>query len=362
MTVSPVLDAAGGGVRRRRCRLSAGRPPRNKGPPSCRPADRGGDRRGDARDRRDGHGYRLRALIVVLWRGGLRIQEALALGERDLDPRRGSVLVRNGKGGRRREIGMDAWGWEQLGPGSDARRRAPVGPLFCVIDGPTRGRPWSSANGASSSAGSPPKRASAPSAAPAAPRPRRRARREGVPLNVIQRQLGHANLGTTAIYLQGIDTERSSPRPRPARADDVRHAPASSSEQPETASAAAAPLLRLLARDRRPLMVVRSSHRLGPRLASRPDLVQGDRPPRLSGDDRIRTTASVGRALAQTLACSQWRQRGAGPCVDEAASSGRATSGLDSRGGGSPPRRSHPPGGVDGGAFAGDRSRARPAA
>jgi integrase len=30
---------------------------------------------------------------------------------------------------------------------------------------------------------------------------------EGVPLNIIQRQLGHANLGTTSIYLQGIDPE-----------------------------------------------------------------------------------------------------------------------------------------------------------
>jgi site-specific recombinase XerD len=30
---------------------------------------------------------------------------------------------------------------------------------------------------------------------------------EGVPLNIIQRQLGHTNLGTTSIYLQGIDTE-----------------------------------------------------------------------------------------------------------------------------------------------------------
>ena len=28
---------------------------------------------------------------------------------------------------------------------------------------------------------------------------------EGVPLNVIQRQLGHTNLGVTSIYLQGID-------------------------------------------------------------------------------------------------------------------------------------------------------------
>jgi site-specific recombinase XerD len=28
--------------------------------------------------------------------------------------------------------------------------------------------------------------------------------REGVPLTIIQRQLGHANLGITSIYLQGI--------------------------------------------------------------------------------------------------------------------------------------------------------------
>jgi integrase/recombinase XerD len=28
--------------------------------------------------------------------------------------------------------------------------------------------------------------------------------REGVPLVVIQRQLGHANLGITSVYLQGI--------------------------------------------------------------------------------------------------------------------------------------------------------------
>jgi integrase/recombinase XerD len=29
--------------------------------------------------------------------------------------------------------------------------------------------------------------------------------REGVPLNVIQRQLGHADLGVASVYLQGID-------------------------------------------------------------------------------------------------------------------------------------------------------------
>jgi hypothetical protein len=93
----------------------------------------------------DRHGYRLRGLIVVLWRAGLRVHEALDLAEQDLDHRRGSVLVRSGKGGRRREVGMDEWGWEQLRPWLGARVELPVGPLFCVIDGRTRGRPWAAA-------------------------------------------------------------------------------------------------------------------------------------------------------------------------------------------------------------------------
>jgi len=81
------------------------------------------------------HGRRLRGLIVVMWRAGLRIQEALALTEGDLDQRRGSLLVRRGKGGRRREVGMDAWAWEQLQRWLEIRRELPVGPLLCVING-----------------------------------------------------------------------------------------------------------------------------------------------------------------------------------------------------------------------------------
>src|SRR5687768_14492681 len=80
------------------------------------------------------HGRRLRALIAILWRSGLRIQEALALTEGDLDQRRGSLLVRRGKGGRRRGVGMDAWGWEQLDPWLELRRELPIGPLFSGID------------------------------------------------------------------------------------------------------------------------------------------------------------------------------------------------------------------------------------
>jgi len=139
MTVSAVFDAAG----RRRSPATlpgyhAGRAPRNKGmhypadPPTVEEIIAVMRQAGD-----NPHGWRLRALTVVLWRGGLRIQEALALGERDLDPRRGSLLVRSGKGGRRREIGMDMWGWEQVQPWLTARLNLPVGPLFCIIDGAT---------------------------------------------------------------------------------------------------------------------------------------------------------------------------------------------------------------------------------
>jgi len=46
----------------------------------------------------DRHGLRVRALVAVLWRGGLRTSEALALNETDIDERRGSLLIRHGKG------------------------------------------------------------------------------------------------------------------------------------------------------------------------------------------------------------------------------------------------------------------------
>ena len=56
----------------------------------------------------------LRGLIIVLWRAGLRISEALALAETDLDRARGALVVRRGKGGKRREVGMDRWAWDHL--------------------------------------------------------------------------------------------------------------------------------------------------------------------------------------------------------------------------------------------------------
>jgi site-specific recombinase XerD len=151
---------------------------------------------------------RLRALIVVLWRAGLRIGEAMALTEPDLDPSRGSILVRQGKGGKRREVGMDNWGFDQLQPWLARRLEMPVGTLFCVIDGQTRGRPWTPA-----AARNHLRRISTKAGVRRrfAPHQLRHAHavemaREGVSLKVIQRQLGHVNLGVTSVYLDGIDT------------------------------------------------------------------------------------------------------------------------------------------------------------
>src|SRR4051812_37734344 len=211
MSASPSLDSLG---RRRSPAVMpgylAGRPPRSKG--RRYPADppRTEEIIAVMRCCDDGlHGARARGLIAVLWRSGLRIQEALDLTELDLDRRRGSVLVPRGKGGRRRDVGMDDWGFEQLEPWLQAREYMPVGPLFCVIDGRTRGRAWR----ASAARAMLHRRAAhAGVRRRFAPHQLRHAHalellREGVPLNVIQRQLRHRSLGVTSIYLQGIDSD-----------------------------------------------------------------------------------------------------------------------------------------------------------
>jgi site-specific recombinase XerD len=231
----PLFDCAG--RRRSPATLSSfhqGRSPRNKGlryppdPPTVEEIIAVMGAAGDGPE-----GVRLRAVIVVLWRAGLRISEALALTETDLDQDRGALMVRHGKGGKRREVGMDRWGWRHLEPWLEIRSGLPVGALFCVLRGPTRGRPCAPAG----------IRGQLRSAAEAA-RVRRRfaphqlrhahaveMSREGIPLLVIQRQLGHADLGITSAYLRGIDNteiihavhERpapmipASPRPTPRR-------------------------------------------------------------------------------------------------------------------------------------------------
>jgi site-specific recombinase XerD len=204
-----LMDAAG----RRRSPATtpgylAGRAPHNKGmqypPDPPRPEEIIVVMRQAGHDR---HGLRLRALIAVLWRAGLRISEALALTETDIDTARGSLLIRHGKGDKRREAGMDPFGFEQLAAWMAHRVLLPVGPLFCVIDGPTRGRRW-----AATAARCELRQLAADAGVRRrfAPHQLRHAHavelaREGVAVNIIQRQLGHTDLGTTSTYLQGID-------------------------------------------------------------------------------------------------------------------------------------------------------------
>ena len=150
-------------------------------------------------------GIRHRALIVLLYRTGLRISEALALRPKDVNLEIGAITVLHGKGDRRRTVGID--------PGADPHIEAwmerrqtlnpPAGaPLFCTL----KGGPLDSSH-----------------VRQLRPRLARRAgiekrvhahgfrhthayelMMEGIPMPIIQRQLGHASLATTDTYLSHI--------------------------------------------------------------------------------------------------------------------------------------------------------------
>jgi site-specific recombinase XerD len=83
-------------------------------------------------------GIRNRALVAVLWRCGLRLGEALALAVKDVNLDEHTVTVQNGKGGKRRVVGLDV-GTALLLEQWHARRRTlrvpSRAPLFCTLKG-----------------------------------------------------------------------------------------------------------------------------------------------------------------------------------------------------------------------------------
>lgn len=149
---------------------------------------------------------RLYALVILLWRSGLRISAALALEGPDLSPVHRTVVVRCGKGGKRRTVVMDAWAWQQITPWLEARNSLPYGPVFCVIRGQTAGTEWQSTD----------VRRQLKQAGERAGLRRRTAPhqlrhthavelwREKMDVYTIQTQLGHARLDVTALYLRGV--------------------------------------------------------------------------------------------------------------------------------------------------------------
>lgn len=154
-------------------------------------------------------GHRNRALVALLWRSGLRISEALDLYPKDIDHDAGTVTVLHGKGGKRRQVGVDSytlalverWELERPGLGLDGRE-----PLFCCVDVRTRGKRMYSSY--------------------VRDMLKHRARQagiekrvhphglrhtmafellmEGQPLGVIRDQLGHSELQTTMRYLDHL--------------------------------------------------------------------------------------------------------------------------------------------------------------
>lgn len=165
---------------------------------------------------------RLRALIVVLYRTGIRISEAVDLEERDLHAADRALLIRHGKGDKRRLVLIDEWGWDELQRWLVLRQEMPAGKVFPIVRGRNAGERWEPTDV---------RRCFADLQARAGIRRRFRPHQlrhgwtvenfhEGTNLLALQRQLGHAHLGVTEQYLRGIDPltvlqpigQRSAPR------------------------------------------------------------------------------------------------------------------------------------------------------
>lgn len=155
-------------------------------------------------------GQRNRALIVMMWRSGLRIAEVLDLHPKDVDLSSGAVTVLSGKGRRRRTVGVDPqalavierWMATRQAVALERGWRPSLHPLFCTMKGTPVRAPYV--------------RELLHRLAPRAGIAKRvhphglrhthafELAMEGVPVHVIQRQLGHSNLNTTERYISHV--------------------------------------------------------------------------------------------------------------------------------------------------------------
>lgn len=163
---------------------------------------------------------RLHALCVVLWRTGIRISEALDLINSDLHPEDGSIVIRCGKGGKRRIVMMDEWGWRELQPWLETRETIKPGYLFPIVSGPTEGLRWAPTDV---------RRKFREAQAETGMRKRFHPHglrhnfsvefwRETGNLLALMTQLGHVNLAVTQLYVRtlGVDELLAPVRERPA--------------------------------------------------------------------------------------------------------------------------------------------------
>jgi site-specific recombinase XerD len=157
---------------------------------------------------------RLRCLLVILYRAGLRISEALALYEFDLRRTERAMVIRHGKGDKRRIVVLDEWAWAEVEFWLNVRKEIPPGALLPVIRGRLAGQEMTSPDVRRQMADL---KARTGLRRRIAPHQFRHgfavdASREGIPLYSLQGQLGHARLDVTERYLRGIDPmERLAP-------------------------------------------------------------------------------------------------------------------------------------------------------
>ncbi len=153
-------------------------------------------------------GVRNRALIVVLWRGGLRIGEALALKPKDLDPKAGTIRILHGKGDKSRIIGLDAGAWAVLLRWLDRRAALKINGrrrVFCTLQGkPVQPQYVRELLRRLTGKAGVEKRVHAHGLRHTHAS---ELRSEGHDIGIISKQLGHASVATTSRYLDHINPQ-----------------------------------------------------------------------------------------------------------------------------------------------------------
>ncbi len=156
-------------------------------------------------------GRRDAAIVFMLWCTGLRCAEICDLGNDDIDRRRGTIWVASGKGGKSRTIVTPRESrselWDRVNRWRNSRRRLAKrkSPLFCNLSGTRLDESYirrmlsqrAEISGVESRFHPHGLRHTFAAAM----------HLSGVPLGVIQRQLGHSDLAITGAYLKRIGAD-----------------------------------------------------------------------------------------------------------------------------------------------------------
>lgn len=151
-------------------------------------------------------GRRNRAIIVFLYRCGLRVSELLSLTPQDVDGKAKRLRVLHGKGDKSRVVAMDAMAVDHLIDWLEMRfNGSATSPLFCTLEGKplvavyVRNMLRRVARKAGVTHRVHPHGLRHTHASELAA--------ENVPLHQIRDQLGHANIATTDHYIQRLNPQ-----------------------------------------------------------------------------------------------------------------------------------------------------------